>query len=308
MTFRFLGNPKVQYFDPDTGNFLVGGKCYAYLGGMPVSPTNAVDTYPSIQDAVDGTNPNSWPVELDDAGQASVVLAGPTKWRVTDADDNELFVIDYAEPIATNANIYDTNGNLLVSFTENSSSVNNFNVSNATLGNDLIIAAEGIDTDIGIIVRPKGAGVFQVDGDLSVSGDTANLNIAGKTGAAHPDAGVLGEVLSANGSNGGLSSGTVTNLASKLFTAGNWLISGNVRATAGANISNFVVSLSTTSATHRTNNYEIHQAFSSITTDSGSAPQLILSVSVSTTVYLVVTVTGTGTLTAAGELRGVRIS
>lgn len=77
--------------------------------------------------------------------------------------------------------ISDTNGNELFKFTATGSAVNEFTVINAATGNPVQLQATGGDTDIGITLAPKGAGI--VKGELKrfmvrLLGNTTDTAIA----------------------------------------------------------------------------------------------------------------------------------
>ncbi len=86
----YLGSPKVQYFDTNTQEFLVGGKLYSYVAGTD-TPT---PTYPTPADESLGTNANANPVILDTRGEAAIVLSGPTKLVLRDSLDNVIWTQD----------------------------------------------------------------------------------------------------------------------------------------------------------------------------------------------------------------------
>jgi len=85
--------PKMQFFDIN-GDPLVGGKVYTYEAGT----TTPLTTYTDNTGA--SANPN--PVILNARGEASIWLgAGIYKFRLTDANDVELWTVDYiAAPIS----------------------------------------------------------------------------------------------------------------------------------------------------------------------------------------------------------------
>jgi hypothetical protein len=85
--------PKMQFFDIN-GDPLVGGKVYTYEAGTTTPLTTYTDNTGS------SANPN--PVILNARGEASIWLgAGIYKFRLTDANDVELWTVDYiAAPIS----------------------------------------------------------------------------------------------------------------------------------------------------------------------------------------------------------------
>lgn len=83
-------------------------------------------------------------------------------------------------------------GNDVARFTGNTSGVNYFNISAATTGNAVTIAAAGTDTNIGIALTPKGSGnlnlttgAYQLNGNNGVAEqDSAQTTVVGATAAA----------------------------------------------------------------------------------------------------------------------------
>jgi hypothetical protein len=76
-----------------------------------------------------------------------------------------------APKIANAGFIADANGNEQIKFTTTASAVNELTVTNNTTGNNPIISATGGDTNIGIVLTPKGSGEVVIATD--------NLNYAG---------------------------------------------------------------------------------------------------------------------------------
>lgn len=63
-----------------------------------------------------------------------------------------------------NGNSLGTGALELLSFIEIGSAINEFTITNASIGNDPILSATGDDTDIGITITPKGTGAVTLDG------------------------------------------------------------------------------------------------------------------------------------------------
>lgn len=152
-----LGTPRVQYFKTGTVEYLNGGKLYSFDAGT----TNPRATYPSVPDALAGTNPNTNPVILDSRGEADVVVQGATKVELRDADDNVIWTFDNIDQAASD--IVDANGNELLKFISIPDAVNEITISNASTGNPPILEASGDDTNVNFIVRSKGSGDFNLD-------------------------------------------------------------------------------------------------------------------------------------------------
>ena len=79
-TSIFLGSPKFQGFD-NNGDPLAGGLLWSYVP----STTTLTNTYPTVADALAGTNPNANPVVLNSRGEATVVVSGVVKLILEDA-------------------------------------------------------------------------------------------------------------------------------------------------------------------------------------------------------------------------------
>jgi hypothetical protein len=79
--------PKTQFIGAD-GSPLVGGKVYTYAAGT----TSPQATYTDSA----GSTPNTNPIILDSRGEANIWLGEAAyKFKLTDADDVEIWVVDY---------------------------------------------------------------------------------------------------------------------------------------------------------------------------------------------------------------------
>lgn len=171
-----LGNPKVQYFKTGTVDYLSGGKVYSYVAGT----TTPIATYPTIADALAGTNPNTNPVILDSRGEANIVIQGPTKLILKDANDNTIWTVDNIEQAASD--IIDENGNELLKFITTASAVNEWTITNAATAGKPRFQASGGDTNITGQILSKGAGDLELDGGSSGAlelnkNSTGNINL-----------------------------------------------------------------------------------------------------------------------------------
>lgn len=168
-----LGSPKVQYFKTGTVDYLVGGKIYSYDAGT-LTPRY---TYPTIADAIAGTNANSNPIILDARGEADVVINGATKIVLTDALGNEIWSVDNLDQSSTGTNIVDSNGNSLLRFVGIPSAVNDIIITNAATGNKPSIKSGGTDTNVGLLIDGQGSGTIDVGttstGAINLKRDTA---------------------------------------------------------------------------------------------------------------------------------------
>ena len=200
---QFLGSPKVQYFNPTTGVFLAGGLLYTYN----ITSTTPRATYPTIADAIAGTNANTNPVVLDSTGSAAVVLNGSTKLVLTDSLGNQVWAIDNVN--TAGIDIIDSNGNNLLVFSAASAAVNALTISSGNSGSSPSIAATGGDTNINLVLNAKGTGHVKISNDTyPITDGTANqllkTNGSGAIGfatVAYPAGdGTTGQYLITNGS------------------------------------------------------------------------------------------------------------
>jgi hypothetical protein len=110
-----------------------------------VTITNAATGAGPVVDATGGDT--NIPVTLKGKGTGPVILGQATSTDVRLAAD---------QPIA------DSSGNELVKFVKTASAVNEITVTNAATGGASSIATTGGDTDIGLDVQTKGAGIIQL--------------------------------------------------------------------------------------------------------------------------------------------------
>lgn len=151
MELKFLGTPKVQYFDTSTNTFLNGGLLYAFVAGSS-TPTN---TYPTIADAAAGTNANANPVVLDSRGEANVVLKGATKLVLKDSSGNTIWTVDN---LLADAALYGASGHIVLDFTDVASAVNYAKIKNSATGNPVEYGVAGTDTNVDASFYGKGTG------------------------------------------------------------------------------------------------------------------------------------------------------
>lgn len=171
-----LGTPIFQAFDPDTNQFLVGGKLFTLTPGGDLSAK--IPSYPTMIDAQNQTNANTNPVILDATGSAPVVLLGPTKLVLQNAAGDQEWTFDNYN--LTGANIYDDNGNALLLFTGQTNAQNEITISNAVAGSSPSIMASGNDTNVGLTIGTKGTSTINLN--AGVAGTTAiqgNLTATG---------------------------------------------------------------------------------------------------------------------------------
>lgn len=170
-----LGSPKAQYFKTGTVDYAVGYKIYSYVAGT----TTPKATYPTIPDAIAGTNANTNPVILDSRGEANIVLQGSTKLAfVSDTGDEGSPIWTVDNLAQTASDILDANGNELLKFTSVDSAVNEWTITNAAAAGTVIFEATGGDASVAGIVRSKGADPLYLDGGAT---GTLELN-ANSTG------------------------------------------------------------------------------------------------------------------------------
>lgn len=175
---QLIGSPKAQFFDTTTQEFLVGGLLYSYEAGTNIP----VPTYPTMADALAGTNPNTNPIVLDARGEANVVVSGATKLVLFDSNNNQIWSVDNIDSIS--GDIIDSNNNILLSFTQTANAINHFNIHNAIAGSGPIIESVGDDTNIDFNLNTKGTGKLKITGDTNINGNVAVTGNTTLTGNA----------------------------------------------------------------------------------------------------------------------------
>ncbi len=172
MSSSFVTSPRFQAFD-SAGLPLSGGLLYTY---SPATTTNKA-TYPTVADALAGTNANANPVVLDSRGEATVVLKGTTKLVLKDSLGNTIWTQDNVEP---NTVQFDANGNELIKYVATASAVNEITFTNAATGGSPTIAPTGDDTNIDLTINAKGSGTVVIS---SLAGSATTL-VPGTNSAA----------------------------------------------------------------------------------------------------------------------------
>src|SRR5690606_30481049 len=94
------------------------GKVYSYDSGTSTPRA----TYPTVEDALAGTNANTNPIILDSDGKASIVIKGATRLVIRDADDNLIDTFDGLDQVTSD--VTDENGNNILAFTHVEDAVN----------------------------------------------------------------------------------------------------------------------------------------------------------------------------------------
>ncbi len=155
-----LGTPIFQSWKTNN-EFNNGGFVHTYEAG---SSSTLKATYPTVDDAIAGTNANANPVELDAYGTAAIVLKGATKVVITDAAGDIIPGHTFDDLDSATTNITDANGNELLKFSTVASAVNELTITNAAAGNEPRLSATGDDTDIDVDIRGKGTGGIKVNG------------------------------------------------------------------------------------------------------------------------------------------------
>ena len=163
-----LGSPKVQFFHGDVPEFLAGGKVFTYLAGT----TTPVNSYPSARDASNFENPNTNPVILDSRGEATIVLQGPTKIVLKDADDNLIWTVDDLN--VTSTDIVDSDGKDLLTFEEVANAVNYIRISNGTIPK-IETLGESLDVDLDLLCKGSG-GINISSGNLQINEGDFNIS------------------------------------------------------------------------------------------------------------------------------------
>ncbi len=156
-----------------------GSSAPSYVtGSMLWSDTTSADYELKMYDGaqwitiaiLDATN-NVARVAIDSAETSYITAttAGQIKHVIASVDTMTIrstgLQFNIASPV-----ISDTNHNELLSFTTTASAVNQINIANAATGGAAAISAVGGDTDIGLTLTPKGAGVVTLAGPAAFSG------------------------------------------------------------------------------------------------------------------------------------------
>ncbi len=192
----------------------------------------------------------------------------------------------------------DNNGNNLLIFNVNASSVNYIFITNTPTGSYPVVGATGTDPNVGLILTGQG---------------NAGCSIQGTTAGGNATTGYVGELISSvipAASAVALTSTVITNVTSISLTAGDWDVYGNVCVLSGAlNLYQCLSWISTTSATQP--DYSLCSFFSttiSFTTYGVNVPNLRVSISATTTVYISCYPFFTGgTYTACGGIYARRV-
>jgi len=168
---NFLGTPKLQYFD-NNGDPLSGGLLYSYYTGT----TTAKATYPTLADALAGTNANTNPVVLDSRGEANVVMSGSYKFVLKTSAGTTLWTVDNVGS-TTNVLLLDAYSNdVIILGTGGALSINQVTVTNAATGAAPQITATGTDTNIDLKVASKGSGILKLDGGATGTVDVGTVS------------------------------------------------------------------------------------------------------------------------------------
>lgn len=178
----FLGNPKFQGFATGTGAPLSGGFVYVYTPGTLTLSTS----YPTLADANAGTNANTNPVELDSRGEATIVLPGARKIKLTDSSGTTIWTVDNVGN--STDTLTDSYGNSVIILGATVNAVNQFTVTNAATGGKPAIAATGSDTNVSMTIDGKGSGTIDLGttstGAINLKRNTAVTGTLSTSGAA----------------------------------------------------------------------------------------------------------------------------
>lgn len=154
----YLGGGKIQEF-LNSGAFDVGGTIETFVAG---TSTHRV-TYPTLTDALNGTNPNAdWPLELDARGTVIAAINGPTDVIYKNSAGSPIWTIYGLD--SASYNIFDSQANPLLLFDEEDNAVNYIQISNAAVGGTPKINVDGDDVNIGLDVSSKGSDPLSLDG------------------------------------------------------------------------------------------------------------------------------------------------
>lgn len=145
------------------------------------------NTYPTKADAQAQTNANPNPITCDsdgrpyNSGVIDIWLLTDTAYKIVIRDSSGAtkrtldnysgtFDPDLGDftskniKFADNDGIQDSNGNEVIDVVKAASAVNFFQMKNSATGNDIEIAAAGSDSNVGIVLNPKGSGLVNING------------------------------------------------------------------------------------------------------------------------------------------------
>lgn len=189
MSFGTIGYPKFQSFYNGAPN--AGGLVYTYISNT----TTPLATY---TDNTGGT-PNANPIVLDSNGEANIWLTQTSTYtfQINTASNTVIDTVNGITGIANinvggltlggnlqilNYSITDSNGNNYLQFSTVASAVNDFEIFNASAGNQPRIQMVGADTNLSGELRAKGTGGwFLTDGN----GNPVFVTVAGVASAVN---------------------------------------------------------------------------------------------------------------------------
>jgi hypothetical protein len=195
-------------------------------------------------------------------------------------------------------NIYDENGNEILSFTSVANAVNQIGVANAVSGQYAGIFSTGPATNVGLYIQSKGNLGVEIQG--TTAGGNATTGYVGEY--------IASQILPANQIS--VTSNVTFNLTSISLTAGDWDVTGNIYYNQGgaAIMSNAAAGISFVSETFNDNSVS-SQCNTTLTSDLG-LPVVTqrFNVTTTTTVYLVGEASfSAGTVNASGILSARRV-
>lgn len=176
---------------------------------------NAVDTY---SDA-DGATPNTWPVETNSYGLASIYIddtAFPVQYTLTEADGTLVYtdpdVLGIVDPevntysvseiqLPDGSGLKDSNGNEVLTVQAGSASaVNYINLQNSATGNDVILESLGSDSNVDMTIKTKGSATLTLQSGLVTCSNNFTVPLSGQfraSGLLYPSnaEGLNGQVL-----------------------------------------------------------------------------------------------------------------
>lgn len=118
-----------------------------------------------------GTNNENWRLNIDATGD----------WALTTREDDFTFGQNVWQIERTGVNIdyqaFFAEGNDALRLVNEASAVNYLQASGSATGNGVSITAAGTDSDIDLVLVPKGAGVTQVSGDFTTTGRIEDVEI-----------------------------------------------------------------------------------------------------------------------------------
>ena len=159
--------------DSSTTSTITQSDTLQFLGGTGIGSTVSGDTVTFAIDATVTTNSGTQTLTNKTISLGSNTISGTTAQFNSALSDGSFATLAGTETLsnktltapkfADGGFIADSNGNEQIVFNTTASAVNYLDVTNAATGNGITLASAGGDTNIDIVISPKGSGAVSVD-------------------------------------------------------------------------------------------------------------------------------------------------